>query len=100
MERWLHRLWKIYDENPFKHKDSPELRLRLDQLTRDLAELDVSFDDWQVLYRQILQVERAIRGQRQLMDVGASKRGGAGDLGRSGEEPNTLVDCEVRPHLS
>jgi hypothetical protein len=31
------------------------------------------FDDWQVLYRQILQVGRAIHVQRQLMDLEAAK---------------------------
>ncbi len=89
LEKWLHRLWRIYDEDPDKNRDSAELARRLDQVTRDLGELDVGFDDWQVLYRQILQVERAVRGQRQLMDVGAAKRGV--------EEPSTLVDLEVQP---
>jgi hypothetical protein len=79
----------FYDEDPDKNRDSAELARRLDQVTRDLGELDVGFDDWQVLYRQILQVERAVRGQRQLMDVGAAKRGV--------EEPSTLVDLEVQP---
>jgi hypothetical protein len=43
--------------------------------TRELGQLEVEFDDWQVLYRQILQVGRAIHGERQLMDEEASEGG-------------------------
>ena len=45
----------------------------LEQISGELARLPVDFDDWQVLYRQILQVGRAIHGQRQLMDLEAAK---------------------------
>jgi hypothetical protein len=45
-----------------------DLLARLDEITHDLGNLAVPFDDWQVIYRQILQVERAIRGERQLLD--------------------------------
>ena len=45
----------------------------LEQVSGELARLPVDFDDWQVLYRQILQVGRAIHGQRQLMDLEAAK---------------------------
>ncbi len=64
----LRRLWKIYDENPSAHAGSPRLLSRIDEITHALGELAVPFDDWQVIYRQILQVERAIRGERQLLD--------------------------------
>lgn len=73
LEKRLHGLWKTYDEDPVQHKDSADLDPKLDQVTHDLGGLEVDFDDWQVLYRQILQVGRAIHGHRQLMDVGASK---------------------------
>jgi hypothetical protein len=73
LEQQLHQLWKLYDEDPVKNKSSAELDQRLDQVTHDLGGLEVDFDDWQVLYRQILQVGRAIHGHQQLMDVGASK---------------------------
>jgi hypothetical protein len=73
LEKQLHGLWKTYDEDPDKNKNSPDLDRALDQVTHDLGALEVDFDDWQVLYRQILQVGRAIHGHRQLMDLGASK---------------------------
>ena len=65
-ERQLRRLWKAYDVR--RHANAKVLMARLSAMTHDLGALDVDFDDWQVLYRQLLQVERAIRGQRQLMD--------------------------------
>jgi hypothetical protein len=68
LEKQLRTLWKLYDENPTAHAGSPALFGRLREITRALGALPVAFDDWQVVYRQILQVERAIRGEHQLLD--------------------------------
>ena len=73
LEKRLRRVWRSYDEAPPQIVTSGNLLRALEQITRDLGRLDVEFDDWQVLYRQILQVGRAIRGQRQLMDIEAAK---------------------------
>jgi len=73
LEKRLHGLWKTYDADPARNKSSTDLDRELDQVTQELGELEVDFGDWQVLYRQILQVGRAIHGHRQLMDVEASK---------------------------
>jgi hypothetical protein len=85
LEKRLHGLWKTYDEDPAKNKNSTDLDRDLDQVTHDLGGLEVDFDDWQVLYRQILQVGRAIHGYRQLMDVGASKT----NVGTDSSRPQT-----------
>ena len=68
LEKQLRRLWGVYDLYPSAHTNASALLARLGELTRDLGALDVGFDDWQVLYRQLLQVERAVRGEHQLMD--------------------------------
>jgi hypothetical protein len=73
LESELRRLWEIYDGNPRAHAGSTVLLGRLDEITRDLGSLAVPFDDWQVLYRQNLQVGRALRGERQLLDEAAPK---------------------------
>jgi hypothetical protein len=77
LEKRLRRVWKIHDQaSPQASRQivgSVNLLEALEEITRDLGKLDVEFDDWQVLYRQILQVGRAIHGQRQLMDVAAAK---------------------------
>src|SRR5580692_5294437 len=74
LEKRLRRVWKTYDTAPAQIVGSDEnLVQTLEQISGELGRLEVDFDDWQVLYRQILQVGRAIHGQRQLMDLGASK---------------------------
>ncbi len=83
LEKRIRRVWKTYDTAPAQILGSENLVQALEQLSGDLARLQVDFDDWQVLYRQILQVGRAIHGQRQLMDLEATKvqmkaQGGAG----------------------
>ena len=74
LEKRLRRVWKTYDTAPAQIVGSDEnLVQTLEQISAELGRLEVDFDDWQVLYRQILQVGRAIHGQRQLMDLEAAK---------------------------
>ena len=40
---------------------------RAREIARDLTELSVAYDDWQIVYRQILQLERAVRGEPQIL---------------------------------
>jgi hypothetical protein len=80
LEKQLRAMWKLYDENPTAHAGSSALLGRLHDVTRDLGALPVAFEDWQVVYRQILQVERAIRGEHQLLDQEAPD-----EVGKRGE---------------
>jgi hypothetical protein len=68
-----------------------DFRDRLDGIDARLATLTVSFDEWETLYRQRLQVERdalrremdgAAPGHLGSADAAARKEGGAGALGR------------------
>lgn len=68
MEQRLRPLWRRYDLEPARPA-SADLSRELDQITRDLRTLQVDWDDWQVLYRQILQLGRAAHGERQLLDA-------------------------------
>ena len=68
LERQIRRIWKVFDEEPVAHAHSERLLGRTRELAQELGKIDVSFEDWQVLYRQILQLERAIDGERQLLD--------------------------------
>ncbi len=69
LEQRLRPLWKSYDLGPARGGRDAELREELDQVTQELKTLQVDWDDWQVLYRQILQLGRAARGERQLLDA-------------------------------
>ncbi|MDB4982634.1 MAG: hypothetical protein JWM82_3386, partial [Myxococcales bacterium] len=76
LEKQIRRLCRIHDEAPDAHDESPRLLSRIDELMLDLSHLDLDYDEWQVLYRQLLQAERAIRGRKPLMDgVLAAKEG-------------------------
>jgi len=95
MEQELHRIWKTFDENPVKNKHSADLGQGLDRVAHDLGELDVEFNDWQVIYRQILQIGRVIRGERQLMDVEASKTAVGRGSTKTAKATDTKVDDGV-----
>jgi hypothetical protein len=73
LEKRIRAVWKTYDTTPPQIAGSQNLVRTLEQISGELARLPVDFDDWQVLYRQVLQVGRAIHGQRQLMDLEAAK---------------------------
>jgi hypothetical protein len=68
LERRLRPLWRSYDFDPRGRAGDASLLAELDRIARELPTLQVGWDDWQVLYRQILQLGRAIAGQPQLLD--------------------------------
>jgi hypothetical protein len=74
LERQLRRVWQIHDENPAAHLRSPALLRRLDELTGQLATIDVPYEEWSILYRQLGQLGRAIDGQPQLLAKGNPMR--------------------------
>ena len=90
LERRLHRLWRTYDEAPAQIVGSENLLQSLEKVTRELGALKVGLHDWQVLYRQILQVGRAIHGQRQLMDIEDSMMTSEWDSKTPVDEPSDL----------
>ena len=66
-------VWTVFARDRHSHGRSPVLLGRLDEIAKELAETYVPFDDWQVLYREILQVGRAIRGRSQLLGTERSE---------------------------
>jgi hypothetical protein len=69
LEQRLRPLWRSYDLDPVRSAKSADVARELDQVTHELRTLQVAWDDWQVLYRQILQLGRAAHGERQLLDT-------------------------------
>jgi hypothetical protein len=72
LERRLRPLWKSFDLDPAGRAGHAGLALELDRIARELQRLQASWDDWQILYRQILQLGRALAGQPQVLDRGRS----------------------------
>jgi hypothetical protein len=73
-ERRLRDIWRALeaDAKPQSQakprSEDSYLVATVQDLARGLSKLDVPYDDWQALYRQLLQLERAVRGQAQLLD--------------------------------
>jgi hypothetical protein len=58
IESQLRRLWTTFDAAPRTHAGSPIPLARVDALARDLTRLEVDYDEWQVLYRQLRESAR------------------------------------------
>jgi hypothetical protein len=68
LEREIRKIWKAFDVDPVAHRGSSKLLDRAHGVTKKLAALDVEYDEWQALYRQLLQLDRGLRGEHQLLE--------------------------------
>jgi hypothetical protein len=93
LERRLSRLWRTYDMNSRQGNGVAALERELDAVTRELGKLEVDFSDWQILYRQILQLGRVIHSEPQVLDAEAPQSSNA-----DGKE--TVDQTVVRGHLA
>jgi hypothetical protein len=60
----------------------------VDEIVWELGRLNVEFDDWQVLYRQALQLGRTLHGERQLLEQKARR----GEAPAAPEDPGAEAD--------
>ena len=68
IEKQIRRLWRVYRENPAAHRGSAVLGSRLREISEEIRCLPVEYDEWQTVYRQALQLGRALEGERQLLE--------------------------------
>jgi hypothetical protein len=68
LERQIRRVWDVYAAHPAAHVNSTILLSRLDEIAADARKLDLPYTDWLVLYRQLLQLGRALKGEEQLIE--------------------------------
>jgi hypothetical protein len=73
LERQIKRVWQIYGERPGDHRAASVLISRRDEIARELSKSDIPFDEWQIVYRELLQLDRALRGDGPLIVRAASK---------------------------
>jgi hypothetical protein len=71
LERRIHAIRKASEADSMR--DAASLLGRIKGLGDELTRLQVDHDEWQVLYRELLQAERAVRGEPQLLDEGAPR---------------------------
>jgi hypothetical protein len=69
IERQIQRVWSTYRLDPQAHANALPLRSRFEDIAAEIARRPLSFDDWQVVYRQVLQLGRALGGRRQILEV-------------------------------
>src|SRR4029453_8867084 len=69
IERQIRRVWAVYRENPVAHEDSAALIGRLDNIAAELGHAPLTYDEWQIVYRQALRLGRALGGAPQLLEV-------------------------------
>jgi hypothetical protein len=98
IERQIRRVWQVLDENPPAHEHSRWLQSRLDDIVGDIATLEASYDEWQIVYRQALQLARALGGDAQLL---ARDDGGGTGMERLENDTGTREsgDWRRRPTL-
>jgi len=68
IERQIRSVWAVFRQNPTAHAGSARLEARLEEIAREIRELPVGYDEWQIVYRQALQLDRALRGHAQLLE--------------------------------
>jgi putative superfamily III holin-X len=68
LEANIQRLWSIYREQPHAHRESHILRTRLAEVAAELTTLNVPWDEYQTIYRLLLQLDRALSGKPPLLD--------------------------------
>jgi uncharacterized membrane protein YqjE len=68
VEKQIKDVWKVLAERPADHTESAVLKERLAEISREITKLAVPYDEWQILYRQALQLARALDGREELLE--------------------------------
>jgi len=69
IERQIRSVWAVFRQNPAAHVGAARLEARLADIARAIRELPVDYKEWQIVYRQALQLDRALRGAPQLLEA-------------------------------
>lgn len=73
LEARIQRLWSIYRDQPHAHRESPVLRTHLAEVAAELSTQTLPWDEYQTVYRLVLQLDRALTGKPPLLDKVAPK---------------------------
>ena len=99
LERQIQRVWAALRREPEAHVEAAPLLSRLEDIAAEMARVPLDFDEWQVVYRQVLQLERALRGERQVLEAtlpGGSSRPAPGRPPSVSPGPATRGGCRRR----
>jgi uncharacterized membrane protein YqjE len=96
VERQIRRVWRVLAENRDAHVRSPWLESRLHDIVGDIAALEAPYDEWQIVYRQALQLARALDGDGPLL---ARDDGGGNGMERVENEATGRSEWRRRPTM-
>lgn len=68
LERQIKRVWQVLEERHDQHVHARALGMRVDEIAGQLAESNLPWDEWQSVYRLLLQLDRALHGGRPLLN--------------------------------
>lgn len=74
LERQIQRVWTLFRQQPEAHTNAWSLSSRVEEIAAELARQPLAFDDWQVIYRQLLQLDRALHGAPQPIEHAMGER--------------------------
>src|SRR4030095_17040111 len=101
IERQIRSVWSVYRQSPSAHVDARPLRARVREIARDIRRLPVDYEQWQIVYRQALQLDRALGGHAQLLEAESeASQATAADLVSEpggGARKGGTVDSSARP---
>ncbi len=97
IERQIRRVWRLLEENPMAHEKSPRLEGRMKEVSTEMGNLHIPYDEWQVLYRQTLQTDRALDGKPPVLEQQLSDK--RGEIPAQTTEYRTRSDADDPSHL-
>ncbi|MEO8585166.1 MAG: phage holin family protein [Acidobacteriota bacterium] len=101
IEKEIKDVWKVYAERPRDHVGSPVLLDRLAGIAREIGTLAVPYAEWQIVYRQALQLSQALHGHGQLLEKHSSKEDPMTSTNSSGvESGRASAASESLRHIS
>jgi hypothetical protein len=68
LEKRIHSVWDQFDRDPIGNVGDETMCEAVIRLAHDLAQAQVAFEDWQILYRELLQLDRELSGRPPLID--------------------------------
>jgi hypothetical protein len=83
LETQIQRIWSVLDENRDAHVQAKALLSRLDEVAREISRAEISYEQWQILYRKALQLGRALAGQAQLLRTDPTPSGSSTTIGEA-----------------
>jgi uncharacterized membrane protein YqjE len=96
IEKQIRRVWQVYRQDPVAHQGSRVLLDRLGEIADELGRLPVAYDEWQIVYRQALQLGRALKGESQLLDATSRHTVTEATMDRERSEKSILFTSTAR----